>query len=249
MDLTDLAIHPERGSQELTAFAILMVPDADRTQMGWMKEPMVSRFAWLAVALLAACGGEDETAPPVQETRKTPEEVLADKAGTYQGNWELFGRATDGTVSSAMTWTDVAVADRPTVEAERAYLEVVDTMTMSTGMEIVQQWIEGVIIDRDGKVGQQFIEMEGVVTLLDEIEPDHFQYETPIADTDFFFIQGVTPQTLTAGHHLVDKVVTHPDGKETHSIHRTTHLEWTDAMGMPQTADYESLVGTHTKTE
>jgi hypothetical protein len=202
------------------------------------------------LTVVAACGGDEsapgETPPPAGEK---PEAVLAAKAGTYEGNWEIFARAADGTVQSAMTWTDVAVADRPTIESERAYLHVVDNMTLAGGMQMTQEWIEGVLVEPDGTAGKQFIEMNGAVTVLEEIEPHHYQYETEIEDTDYYFIEGVTPGMVVAGHHAIDKVVTFPGDKETHSIHRTTHLEWSDAMGNAQTDEWESLTGTHVKTQ
>ncbi|HEV8323938.1 MAG TPA: hypothetical protein VG389_20135 [Myxococcota bacterium] len=206
-----------------------------------------TRTTWLGACvalLLTACG--HSTTPPVGED---PAAVLAARTGTYDGSWELFGRAADGTVYSATTWTDVAVADRPTFEAERAYLHVVDNLFFAGGMQITQEWLEGVLLEADGSAGQTFIEMDGADVLVDEIEPDHFHYETEVTPADLYFVEGVTPDVLVAGYHVVDKVVTFPGGTETHTVTRMTHLEWNDATGTLQTADFQSLAGVHVKVE
>jgi hypothetical protein len=106
-----------------------------------------------------------------------------------------------------------------------------------------------VLIEPDGSVGRQFIDMDGVVTELEEVEPGHFQYQVTIASSDFYFLDGITPANLIEGHHLVDKVVSSESGQETHQIHRTTHVGWTDDAGEKATADFESLKGTHQKTK
>ena len=210
-----------------------------------MKASMRSIWmGWLGAGVVLLCGCGGGTNPPAGED---PAEVLAAKAGTYDGNWELFGRAADGTVFSASTWTDVAVADQPTFETDRAYLRVVDDMTFAGGMEIMQEWIEGVLVEADGTAGQEFIETNGVVTLVDEVEPDHFRYQTDVTPADLYFFEGITPDVLVSGYHVLDKVVTFPGGVETHTITRNTHLEWNDPAGTLQTADFVSLTGVHVK--
>ncbi len=198
------------------------------------------RFSGLAVLLawLGGCGddgGEDPLA------------VVTAKAGTYEGSWELFGLDADCRPESAMSWTDVATAAEPTLEADRAFVHVADHMTLASGMEIDRAWLEGVFVEDDGTAGAQFIDEDGVVTVLEEVEPYHFRYSAPLADVDRIFLACIPPETPLDGGHVVDKIVTFPGDQETHSIHRATHLAWTDPGGKARTADFESLAGTHRK--
>lgn len=180
-----------------------------------------------------------------------PLAYLAQKAGTYEGSWELFGIDAGGLPSLAFAWTDVAVADQPTVEATRAYLHVTDNLQFTFGFmgTQTQSWLEGVLILPDGKLGNQFLDQDGVVTELIEIEPNHFVYETELSTYDLGLVEGLTQQNLVEGHHTVDKLVTFPDGVETHTISRMTHVEYIDMMGQVVTRDWESLTGTHEKQD
>src|SRR5262245_4864310 len=144
---------------------------------------MTMTWATLAIgALLASmvtgCGGDDDTAAAPEAP--SPLEVVTKKAGTYEGSWELFGRRATGMTYSAMKWTDVAIADKPVAEKTRAYVTVNDSMTMADMSKIEQSWIEGVLIEADGSVGPQFIDMAGVVTELHEVSPGHLPDETEL---------------------------------------------------------------------
>ncbi|MCA9691343.1 MAG: hypothetical protein R3A51_13055 [Nannocystaceae bacterium] len=175
--------------------------------------------------------------------------ALDAKAGTYMGSWELFGYDPMAGAYPAFAWTDVVTAQNPTVEADRAYLDVTDVITFEMGGGYEQMWIEGFQLNEDGTPGAEFIEMMGVVTVLEEVEPDHYVYEQPVTEQDLMLIAGVTLENLVSGTHVVDKVVTHPGGVETHTISRTTSIEYTDDADQLVTIEFESLRGTHEKTE
>ncbi|NUO52037.1 MAG: hypothetical protein HOV80_24565 [Polyangiaceae bacterium] len=182
------------------------------------------------------------------ESANDPLAYLAAKAGTYEGSWEIYAVDAAQVRSLKYAWTDVAVADTPTVEATRAYLTVVDNMTFTVGFNGTQEqtWIEGILIEPSGALGQQFVETDGVLTIQIEVEPHHFVYETALTQYDLLLIEGCTEQNLIEGHHTIDKTVTFPDGIETHTISRTTHASCNATSGMI-TVDYPSLTGTHRK--
>ncbi|MCA9625266.1 MAG: hypothetical protein KC731_39860 [Myxococcales bacterium] len=206
------------------------------------------------VSAAVACGGSDATGGGGggSAPEPTPQEVMEAKAGTYRGSWVLSGYQ-DGAATVAFEWTDVAVADGVVVEDARAYLSVTDTSTFTAGiakgMVFEQTWLEGVLIEDDGAVGSQFIEMDGAVTLLEEVGENHFVYEQPVTSQDLLSIPGVTVDNMVEGHHEVDKVVSFPDGVETHDIHRTTSIVYVDAQGSEVTISFESLVGQHRKDD
>jgi|GEM_PF-2152955 len=197
----------------------------------------------LLVALLPACadGPSDDVEPDL-------EALLDARAGTYEGSFQLSGLDETGQPIPMMMWTDVAVADEPTIDDDRAYLHVNGTSTFADGTVHEQSWIEGYLLDGDGFAGDEFIEMNGVVTVVTELAPDRYQYEQELSPQDFYLLGPVTAENLDAGHHVMDKTVTFPDGIETHDIIRTTHLEWTDEGGS-QTLEFESLSGQHRKVE
>ena len=197
----------------------------------------------LLLVLVTACA-ED----PDDNDALDPETALQAKAGTYEGSFALNGLDQDLQTVVAMTWTDVAVAADPTIEDDRAYLHVTDASTFADGMQFQQTWIEGYLLDEDGRIGDEFIEMNGVVTVITEVEPGRFRYEQELGPQDFFALGPVTMDKLTAGHHVVDKTVSFVDGVETHDIVRTTHLAWNDTDGAHE-LEFESLSGRHRKTE
>ncbi len=171
--------------------------------------------------------------------------ALEEKSGTFMGSWELFGLDEAGERQRVFGWTDVATTSMPTVEAMRAFVHVSDVMMFEGGGGTTEEWIEGVVIEADGSVGDSFVDQRGVVTIQEEVEPDHFVYEMDITPMDLMGLPGVTMENLIEGHHTMDKHVTRPGGVETHAIERTTHVVWMDAERGRQAVDYVSLTGTH----
>jgi hypothetical protein len=209
----------------------------------------------------AACGDKgDDTAPPEGDTdTDTDTDTDMDCAaealttvsalvGSFQGSWEMYGLDAQDQVITSMTWTDTATATDPVAEATRAYVSVTDVGKSAEYGAFSQSWIEGVYIEDDCSVGDWFMDMEGVVTDMPEIEPDHFQYQTDVTANDLYFFENVTSTNLISGYHITDKLVTHPDGVETHNITRTTHLEYSGDNG-DVTLDFTSMAGTHQRAE
>jgi hypothetical protein len=174
---------------------------------------------------------------------------LATRAGTYEGSWDLYEIDAAQVRALKYSWDDVAIADMPTVEATRAYLYVQDDLTFTFGFDGTDttNWIEGILLEEGGALGEAFIEQDGVVTIQTEVEPNHYVYQTELSPYDIPLIEGCTVDNLIEGYHTIDKVVTFPGGVETHTISRMTHATCDADAGMI-TVDYESLTGTHRKT-
>ncbi|MBK8253244.1 MAG: hypothetical protein IPK82_11335 [Polyangiaceae bacterium] len=184
------------------------------------------------------------------QTEPDPLAYLNAKAGTYEGSWSLSGLDADGQTALVYQWTDIALANQPTVESTRAYLHVEDTLTFTFGFMGTQKqnWLEGVLLHPDGTFGNQFVEQDGVVTLLVEVEPNHFEYQTSLSMYDLALVEGLTKDNLIEGHHTITKVITYPNGVETHTITRETHVEYADSTNATVIQNFESLTGEHKKT-
>ncbi len=173
-------------------------------------------------------------------------DLVTAKAGTYEGSWQMFGLDPLDVSYPSMTWTDVAVATNPRIDGERALVDVTDTMDMGNYGEMQATWLEGVMIETDGSPGDEYMEMDGVVTVFSKVADDEYEYVTDIADSDYFSWSNVSAQNLIDGYHTTHKTVSWPDGQETHDITRTTTLEYDGGDG-PVVVEFTSLVGQHIK--
>ena len=238
-----------------------------------MRELLVMLCACLLVLGLGACKGEeaddddsgaaddddvadddvadDDSGSADDDTEWGAEalEMVTEMAGTYQGDFEMFGLDAADASYSASAWVDTAVASNPRIEGDRAQVDVHDTMEMDGGGTYEMDWVEGLLIEEDGSTGEWFMEMEGVVTIMTEVEPGHFEYEQAVEDYDFYYWANITPENLIVGSHLTTKLVADEGGLETHDITRTTHLEYDDGAGGSVTVDYTSMEGTHQKQD
>ncbi len=216
---------------------------------------------YLILSLALGCGGDEGSEQTtLTETGTTNEtetnsqvwgqdaldHVIA-KAGTYHGAWEMYGLDASDKVYLASTWTDIAVGSNPRIEGDRAQLDVIDTMDID-GFEYVIEWTEGLMIEKDGSTGQAFMDMDGVVTLMPEIKPGYFQYQTDVVSSDLFYMANIDMSNLILGYHVTEKWVSEVNGLETHDITRNTHLKWSDKSGEYE-ADFLSMTGQHTKVK
>jgi hypothetical protein len=199
------------------------------------------------------------TTPPTPTPTTTPtttasvwgEEALAwteERAGNYEGAWSMNGVDAKGKTFVASTWTDTIEASNPRIEGDRAVLDAFNHMVLDIGFEIDLEWQEGVLIEEDGSMGQQFIDFDGVLTVLTEVKPGEYTYQTDVSSDDLYYVAGVSSGNLISGTHTMVKVVSEVDGKETHTVSRSTTIEY-DNKGKKATISYDSLSGTHTKLD
>lgn len=182
---------------------------------------------------------------PVQDApvRDVPKELTA-LVGTFTGSWTMFGINDKGDVVPRMKWTDVITITKPTVEKDRVLVETVDEMTFTEPKYPVRKTRgkEGYYLNKDGSLGDYFIEMNGSVTRMVKVEEDVWAYSTKAAPQELTMLG--FPQGST-GKHVLVKVVTHDGNKESHRISRITTVHWTDKAGERQWRQYVSLQGVH----
>jgi len=187
--------------------------------------------------------GEGNSVRGQGNSKQVPKEVAA-LQGTYAGTWTMFGIDDKGQVVKRGEWTDTVKADNPTLKDDRAYVTTVDEMLFEgrpTPMRTEGK--EGYFINKDGSLGDYFIEMVGrQVIKMQHIAPDTWVYSVPanlreLAPLGFSNVS-------SAGHVLV-KVVSREDGVETHRITRVTTVNWKDQEGKDRWIQYVSLQGVH----
>ncbi len=173
------------------------------------------------------------------------DEVEQLASGHFEGAWEMYGLDAMDRPVSAMTWTDVVTAENPRIEGERALVDVTDVMQFEEWGEYTMSWIEGVLINKDGSAGEQFMEIEGELTIITEIAPDRYEYAGEVTSQDLQYVENVTPANLISGSKYTTKVVTWADDLQTHQVTTETTLEYTDAAGNVDTVSFTSMEGSH----
>ncbi len=214
----------------------------------------MSRTVAFALALIVAAtsaapsiarGGNDGAAFVARDD--IPDEVRQ-LVGTYVGEWKMFGLDAAGNVVVKMAWTDRQVAAEPTRVGDRAFVKTNDEMVFAgvPGPPRKFAGIEGHFIAADGTVGAHFIENGGQVTTMVAIADDVSSYVTPAA-----------PQELAQlgfgagahGQHVLVKVVTTEEGRETHRITRVTTVQQRGADGKERCTQLVTLQGFHRREE
>src|SRR5205085_8014865 len=101
---------------------------------------------------------------------------------------------------------------------------------------------EGYFLNKDGGLGEYFIESFGQVHRMVKLKDNVWSYATPAAEqelTRLGFPKGAS------GEHVVVKVVTKEQGVETHRVIRVTTVSWKDKDGKERTLQLVSLQGYH----
>jgi hypothetical protein len=172
-----------------------------------------------------------------------PKEVVA-LVGTYSGAWKLFGIDAQGQVVVRNTWTDTMKADRPVRDAERAWVSTEDVMTFEgqPGAPFKLSGKEGYHLNRDGTLGEYFIETFGQTYRMQKLAEGIWTYAVDASPQELAqlgFPQGA------AGRHVAVKVVTKEAGVETHRVSRVTTVSWRDGDGKERWLQFVSLQGFH----
>jgi len=172
-----------------------------------------------------------------------PKEVT-DLTGTFTGAWTLLGIDEKGQPVKKMAWTDIIKGENPVVKGDRAYITTTDEMSFEGGkmppMRIAGT--EGYFINQSGSLGNYFIESFGRTYPVLKLSDNVWTYTMP-----------ATPQELAqlgfakiiSGQHVIVKVISQEEGKETHRISRVTTVNWRDAEGKEMWIQYISLQGFH----
>jgi hypothetical protein len=206
-----------------------------------MKNNYMNKFARtlnfaLVLSLFVVCFAA------VSKAQTVPNEVK-EIAGTFTGAWTTFTLNASGEVVKQMAWTDAMKAENPVAEKDRAYVTTLDEMTFEGG-RIPPQKIpgkEGYLLNKDGSLGEYFMEIFGQTILMKKLSKDTWVYTTAAAPREF---AALGDKFLSATHVLV-KTVTFEQGTETHNISRVTTVLWKDAAGKERSTQFVSLQGQH----
>ena len=200
------------------------------------------RLVLALVCLTAPIPGLANSGPAQTGTKQVPKDVEA-ISGTFKGSWTMFGIDGQGQVVKRGSWTDTMKADSPAIKDDRAYVTTVDEMLFEgrpAPMRIEGK--EGYLLNRDGTLGDYFIETFGQVIKMQQVAKDTWVYSVPANPRELAPL-GFT--NVASGRHVVVKVVTREDGVETHRISRVTTVNWKDQESKDRWIQYVSLQGFH----
>jgi hypothetical protein len=200
------------------------------------------RLVLALVYLTVPIPGRANSAPAQTGSKQVPKDVEA-ISGTFIGSWTMFGIDGQGQVVKKGSWTDTMKADSPVLKEDRAYVTTVDEMLFEgrpTPMRIEGK--EGYLLNKDGTLGDYFIETFGQVIRMQQVARDTWVYSVPANPRELAPL-GFT--NVASARHVVVKVVTREDGVETHRISRVTTVNWKDREGKGRWIQYVSLQGFH----
>ncbi len=174
-------------------------------------------------------------------SNQIPKEV-SDLTGTFTGSWTIFGIDEKGQAVRRMACTDIVKAENPVTKGDRAYVTTTDEMTFEDGRvpPMRVKGTEGYFLNKDGSLGDYFIESLGQVYRVRKLEKNIWTYAMPASPQELAQL-GFT--SVTWGQHVVVKVITQEQGIETHQITRVTTVNWKDAEGKERWIQYVSLQG------
>ncbi len=227
----------------------------------------LSAFFALLLPLVACDGGGESNADSAApgdtgddtgtETGDTAEEAWGQAAldfveerlqGKFQGEWQLYGLDANDEPEASYGWTDLIEGSNARIEGDRAFVDILDEMDGGRWQQTVE-FIEGVYIADDGGVGDYFFEIDGVVTIATETEPDVWTYQTALADYELDLMANVDADNLVEGYKSTVKLVSWVDGWERHDVTSTTHVEYVGDDGGTVVVEYLSMEGYHQRYE
>ncbi|HEY8563355.1 MAG TPA: hypothetical protein VIL74_23455 [Pyrinomonadaceae bacterium] len=206
-----------------------------------MMKNMFKLFSGICLSFVFVFGCATETS-----AQKVPAEVQA-IAGTFTGSWTSYAVNDKGEIVKQAAWTDVIKAEKPTAAADRAYVETIDEMTFEGG-RIPPQKItgkEGYLLNKDGSLGDYFIEIFGQTIPMKRLSKDTWAYSVAANPQEF---RALGDRFVSATHVLV-KTTLMDGAVETHNISRITTLKWKDAEGKERLTQFVSLQGQHRKAK
>ena len=195
-------------------------------------------FTWLFSAISPHTNGYGQNT-----SNQIPKEV-SDLTGDFSGSWTIFGIDERGQAVKRMAWTDTIKAEKPVTKGDRAYVTTTDEMTFEDG-RIPQKSVkgtEGYFLNKDGSLGDYFIESFGQVYRVRKLEKNVWTYAMPGSPQELAQL-GFT--NVIWGQHVVVTVITQEQGRETHQITRVTTVNWKDAEGKERWIQYVSLQGVY----
>lgn len=180
-----------------------------------------------------------------QVTKPLPKEIQ-DLTGTFTGEWSMFGIDEKGQIVKKASWTDIIKTENPTIKDGRAFVTTLDEMTFEGGKIPPRkfQGTEGYFLNKDGSLGDYFIESFGQTTKLHKLAENTWVYVVPAATQE---IAQLGFSNISSAQHVLVKVVTRENDTETHRITRITTVNWKNKEGKDACTQFVSLQGYHKK--
>jgi hypothetical protein len=179
--------------------------------------------------------------PQLQAAPNVPKEVR-DLEGTFSGAWTMYGIDEKGDVIKRFNWTDTIKILGVEIKTDRAYIKWVNEQIYEGRPPRKMEGKEGYFLNKDGTLGDYFIELFGMTTQMKRLSETAWTYATPA------FPQELTvlgfPKTAS-GQHVVVKVLTKENNRETHRISRVSTVKWKDKEGKERVTQFVSLQGYH----
>jgi len=180
-----------------------------------------------------------------REPASAPNEVRQ-LVGTDTGQWTMFGLGPTGEVIKRMTWTDTMRAEKPEVQTGRAYVTTRDEMSFEGNPRpVTVTGKEGYLMGPDGRLRDYFIKIAGQVQWMVKLADNVWTYSSPAPAEE---LARLGFQRGASGTHVLVKVVTQENGKETHRISRVTTVTWKQD-GSDRVLQFVSLQGYHQRGE
>ncbi len=209
---------------------------------------MQKRFfiTWLCFASLLFANAAHNQAYARQASAKQIPKELSDLLGTFVGEWAIFGIDEKGQIVKKISWTDTIKTEKPVVKDDRAYVTTSDEMIFEGGKIPPRKYqgTEGYFINKDGSLGEYFIESFGQITKMHKLADNIWVYGIPAATQE---IAQLGFSNITSAQHVLVKVVTQENGAQTHRITRVTTVNWKDKEGKDLCTQFVSLQGYHKK--
>jgi hypothetical protein len=180
---------------------------------------------------------------PAATAQAIPKEVKA-LEGNYAGEWSMHGINDKGAVVKLFSWTDTVKTTGAAVKGDRAFITWVNEQVFEGGKipPRKMEGKEGYLLNKDGSVGDYFIEMFGQVTRLARLSETAWASASPASPQELSAIG--FPQGA-AGQNVMVKVVGKEQGVETHRVSVLSTVTWTDKSGKQQVLQFVSLQGFH----
>jgi hypothetical protein len=179
------------------------------------------------------------------QSAEIPKAVTA-IAGTFKGEWTMFGIDGKGEVVKRFSWSDVIKAENPTLKNDRAFVTITDEMTFADSRIPPRKTVgsEGYLLNKDGSLGDYFFETSGQLVRMKQLRKDIWAYSLPASVQE---LASLGFSNVISGEHTLVKVVTAEQGVETHRITRLTTVNWKDGEGKERWIQFISLQGYHKK--
>lgn len=177
------------------------------------------------------------------QSPQIPKEVAA-IAGNYSGEWTMYGMDEKGQIVKRAAWKDILKAENPVIKGERAFVTITDAMSFegTSAPPRTSTGIEGYLINKDGSLGDYFMEFGQTNYRMQRLSKDVWSYAVAASPQELASL-GFT--NVVSGQHVMVKVVTYEQGTETHRITRLTTVNWKDAEGKDRWIQFVSLQGFH----